>query len=165
LALVDLARKLGVPALLAEATDSFNRQQVQWLSGLVKAKLRPSGTVGVLGLSYKPESDVVEESQGFLLAQALCRENIQVFVYDPAAMQNARGGLPKARMASSAADLVSHSDVIVLMTPWKEFAALAPEQFRGRVLIDCWRFFDRTQFSDLADFMPLGVGQGQSRPI
>src|SRR6266568_1798064 len=58
-----LARELGSPGTLAEATDLLNRAQVDRLEQLVRTHLPTGGTVGILGLSYKPATSIVEESQ------------------------------------------------------------------------------------------------------
>src|SRR5205823_507099 len=52
-----LARANGVPALLAEATDQMNRRQVPRLAELILSRLPEGGTVGILGLAYKPDTD------------------------------------------------------------------------------------------------------------
>ena len=85
-----LARTNGVPALLAEATDQLNRRQAPRLAELVRSRLPANGTVGILGLSYKPNTGVIEESQGLRLAQHLLSAGTAVIVYDPAAMENAK---------------------------------------------------------------------------
>src|SRR4029078_10202228 len=85
-----LARATGAPALLAEATDQLNRRQVPRLTEIVRSRLPNGGTVGVLGLSYKPHTEVIEESQGLDLAKHLASTGLKVVVYDPAAMENAR---------------------------------------------------------------------------
>ncbi len=69
LALAALARKLGVPPDMAQTVDSFNRSQTHWLAALVKHQAK--GRVGILGLTYKPGTDVIEEAVGFLLAKEL----------------------------------------------------------------------------------------------
>src|SRR4029077_9099934 len=66
-----LARATGAPALLAEATDQLNRRQVPRLAEIIRSRLPKGGTVGILGLSYKPFTEVVEESQGLDLAKFL----------------------------------------------------------------------------------------------
>ncbi len=48
-----------------------NRYQVERVLGAVDARLTDSGTIGVLGLSYKPDTAVVEESQGLALVERL----------------------------------------------------------------------------------------------
>src|SRR6266851_1108840 len=65
LAMSELARQLGVPQDLPRTVDRFNRSQILWLAEQVTA--RSKGKVGILGVSYKPGTDVVEEAAGFLL--------------------------------------------------------------------------------------------------
>ena len=76
LALAALGYQIGAPVLLAEATDQANRGVVRQLVDLVISKLPPSGTAGILGMAYKPDTDVTEESQGLLLAQALVEQGV-----------------------------------------------------------------------------------------
>ena len=160
LALGALGRQLGVLATLAESTDRANRNEVHNLVALVKSKLPVSGTVGILGLSYKPDTNVVEESQGLLLAQQLASQSINVIVYDPASMENAARVLPnEIRCARSAEECVTASNVIVIATPWNEFKNLKPETFVAagtkRVLIDCWRVLPDLNIPSL-EYIQLG---------
>lgn len=163
IALSFLARQLGVPAMLAEATDKANRQQVSHLVELVKSKLPSDGAVGVLGLGYKPNTDVVEESQGLLLAQALLREGIPVVAYDPVGIENARKELKGSiRFASSVEECVQESDVLVITTPGEEFRHIPPQTLKRqnapRVVIDCWRILDQDHIKAVADYIALGIG-------
>ena len=82
-ALVALAQQLGAPADIAQVTDSFNRAQVSWLADLVERWLAPGTTAGILGLTYKPNTDIVEQAVGLLLAEELCVRGISVVAYDP----------------------------------------------------------------------------------
>lgn len=163
LAFIHLARRLGVQALLAEATDRLNRMQVLRLAEIVLSRLPPGGRVGILGLSYKPNTDIIEESQGVELARYLLDRGIPVVLYDPAAMGNARSVLGQgATFAPSAEECVRQADVVVLTTPWEELKAIVPSQLNytnGRpVLVDCWRILDRRQYEPMADYVALGTG-------
>jgi UDPglucose 6-dehydrogenase len=162
IALTTLARAVGAPAKLAEATDVVNRQQVEWLATLVKSCLPELGKVGILGLAYKPESEVVEESQGLLLAQALANAGVTVVAYDPVATENAQRALNGlVTLASSMDECIQQADVVAVTTPWKEFKRITAVQLaRGnpqRVLIDCWRIFKESQFDGVVQYLPLGV--------
>jgi UDPglucose 6-dehydrogenase len=166
LALAALARQIGAPAVLAEATDHANREEVQRLADLIKRKTPHGGTVGILGLAYKPNTDVVVESPGVLVAQILAAEKIAVVAYDPAAIENARGVVDETvRFAESIESCVQQADVVLITTPWEEFGQLQPRllerQNRPRVLIDCWRLLDEGRFSEVVDYIPLGVGHQQ----
>jgi UDPglucose 6-dehydrogenase len=162
-ALVTLARRIGVPAILAEATDRANREEVHRLATLVKSKIPPGGTVGILGLAYKPKTDVVEESQGLLLAQTLLSKSIPVVAYDPAAMSNARQMLngPISFFESPEA-CVQAADVVVITTPWEVFECLDPglleRRSKPRTLIDCWRVLEQERVKAVVDYVALGKG-------
>jgi UDPglucose 6-dehydrogenase len=162
-ALAFLGRRIGSEATLAEATDGANRQEVRRLAELVKFKLLKDGVVGILGLTYKPNTDVVEESQGLLLAQLLSAEGFSVAVYDPAGMKNARRVLDGSVIfAGSTHECIQSADVVVLATPWEEFKRLPPEWLSRhstrRTLVDCWRVLDPKRYNGVVDYLPLGVG-------
>src|ERR1700722_3541539 len=117
-----LGRTNGVPALLAEATDQLNRQQVPRLGAMILAKLPHGGTAGVLGLSYKPDTGVIEESQGVALAKHLLQSGAKVVVYDPEAMEGAREQLEgRVTFAANASECARQADVLAITTPWPEF--------------------------------------------
>jgi len=163
LALAFLARHIGSLATLAEATDAANRQEARRLAELVRSKLPKDGLVAILGLAYKANTDVVEESQGLLLAQLLLADGISVRVYDPAAMKNAQKLLHHAAaFAGSMAECCQGADVIVIATPWDEFkeiplSSLVRDGTR-KVLVDCWRLLDRKNYEAAVEYFPLGIG-------
>ena len=158
-----LARATGAPALLAEATDQLNRRQVPRLAEIVRSRLPQGGTAGVLGLSYKPHTEVIEESQGLALAKHLASAGVRVAVYDPAAMENARQLLGDAvTYCKSAADCARQADVLVVTTAWPEFKRLTPADLkdgeRRPAIVDCWRVLPADLFADLTDYVRLGYG-------
>ena len=161
LALQALGNKIGAPVLLAEATDRANRDVLQWLADQVIASLPHSGTAGILGMAYKPHTDVVEESFGLLLAQELIKRGIKTAVYDPAARENAIAVLGDSVISSRSADhCVQQSDVVVIATPWDEFKHVNAESsaYNGtpKVVIDCWRVLDQEALPSTVEYMPLG---------
>ncbi len=85
-----LGARLGVRTPLAKVTDQMNREQIDMLANLVLANLPPGGSVGILGLSYKPNTHVCEASAGVCLAQRLHDAGVAVIGYDPAALDEAR---------------------------------------------------------------------------
>lgn len=165
-----LADAVDVPATLARATDASNDEQIPQLVRLVTSKLRSGGTVGVLGLSYKPDTDVIERSQGVELALALVREGIRVVAWDPASLANAAKELGDSpvRLSGSVEECIRDSDVLVLTTPWQEFLGIPAQSLERagekRVVIDCWRVLDAEKYRDVADYVPLGVGSPRWSP-
>ncbi|MGH2627193.1 MAG: nucleotide sugar dehydrogenase, partial [Anaerolineales bacterium] len=76
-AMLCLARRLGVPFGLAEATDRGNAAVTTRVVEMIESKTPAGGKVAVLGLSYKPNTAVVDESQGVLIAGLLTQRGIE----------------------------------------------------------------------------------------
>jgi UDPglucose 6-dehydrogenase len=164
IAFATLARSLGAPAHVAEATDAANRDGITRLAQTVQEHLPDGGSATILGLSYKPNTDVVEESPGVYLAQVLSAQGVPVTVFDPAGMTNARHALAhdEVRFADSADDAIREADVVVITTAWQEFAGIEPSVFERsgatRVIIDCWRILTPEQLDGVATYVALGDG-------
>jgi UDPglucose 6-dehydrogenase len=163
LAFSALARGNGVPPILAEATHQLNQSQAPRLAKWILARLPEGGTVGVMGLSYKPNTEVIEESQGLALAKHLLSVGVPVVVYDPAAMENARPQLAgKVTFAASAADCARQADVLAITTPWAEFREISPKEFKPHgTVLDCWRLLDKDAVGSVTEYVALGFGARQ----
>ena len=163
LAFSALARANGVPPILAEATHQLNQSQAPRLAKWILARLPEGGTVGVMGLSYKPNTEVIEESQGLALAKHLLSVGVPVVVYDPAAMENAQPQLAgKVTFATSAADCARQADVLAITTPWAEFRELSPQDFKPHgTVLDCWRLLDKDAVGAVVEYVALGFGARQ----
>jgi UDPglucose 6-dehydrogenase len=165
-----VARANGVPALLAEATDQLNKRQVPRLTELILSHLPDGGTVGIMGLSYKPNTEVIEESQGLALAKFVAEQGVRLVVYDPEAMTNAKAILPPGVVyASSVAECARQADVLAITTPWAEFRSLEPSHLKRSapppVVLDCWRLLSRKAFQDSATYLTLGWGEAIHQPL
>jgi UDPglucose 6-dehydrogenase len=163
LALGALYRRKGLESTLGDATDRINRRQVTRLSQAIMPRLPESGTVAVLGLSYKPQTEVIENSQGVELAAQLAGKGIRVAVYDPMAMNNARRALAtKVMFAESVSDCLRIADVVVIATPWPEFQQISPRDLARSdskiTIFDCWRILPQGEFAAVADYHSVGVG-------
>ena len=167
-ALAFLGRHLALRATLAESTDRLNRELAERLLAKVRLHTRPGGTVAVLGLSYKPDSNVIEESQGIYLSSRLADAGDSVVVYDPLAMENARGVLhDRVSYANNLREALAHADAAVVVNPDPAFLSLRPTDLpqRGQplVLIDCWRVLsDPFSGAGNVEYLPLGVGNNSS---
>jgi UDPglucose 6-dehydrogenase len=160
-AFAHMAKKHGSKAPLAETVDHTNRDQVGQLSGLLQKRMPAGARVGILGLSYKPGSDVIEESQSILLAAELADAGHVVWVHDPRALENARGYLgERVQYAENAAECIKNADAVVVATPWPDYAALSESDFSGSgqdlVVVDCWRALNPERFSSDVKIQTLG---------
>jgi UDPglucose 6-dehydrogenase len=165
-AFAQLARSLGARPDLAEATDRLNRHQIDRLAAAAIRLLEGGSRVGVLGLSYKPDTAVIEESQGVALASRLSQERREVYVHDPMALSAAVAVLQdKVVPMRSAEECIKAVDVLVITTAWPQYAEIPARAFsrpntRLQVL-DCWRLLSREKLADVVDIHYLGVGEAE----
>jgi UDPglucose 6-dehydrogenase len=165
-----LARDLGAEPLLAEATDAVNLAQTDRLARVVQSRLKSGNAVGILGLAYKPDTGVIDESPGIALARLLGNAGYEVRVYDPAATEAALEALGDlAQGSSSVEELLAQSDVTVIATPWPEFAELPTKalerQGRRSVVIDCWRLLPDEADGGAIDIVRLGRTLEETSPV
>lgn len=148
-ALAAFARRVGANSELADATDRVNDHQVERLARIIGRHAAPKARVAVLGLSYKPNTAVIEGSQGVALAHHLTRQGYDVRVTDPQALDAAAiaalGGA--IRSVSTMREALAEADVAVIMTPWPEFKDV--DLGAGPLtIIDPWRLIDHNGIGD-----------------
>ncbi len=158
-----LAQSLGATAAIAEATDVINRKQAARIVTHLLPHLKPNSKVAILGLAYKPDTNVIEESQGVALAQELLSKGFSVILYDPLALDNTRRVLGnEPEYANSLQECVRQADAIAITTSCKEFKELEPTDFASatstpsKVVLDCWRVLDRDRFAKVCKYIALG---------
>lgn len=167
-AFVSLARRLGRRGPLAEATDEVNQSQTSRILRLVRDRLGglERRRIAILGLAYKRDTNIVEESAAMRIAQALLQEGACLSVYDPAALDNARLVLGDGvKYSASIEDCLKDTELCILATLWKEFETLQSETLRRNMkeprILDCWRALNRKMFSDGIDYIAIGLGPEQ----
>lgn len=136
------AKSVGVDAPLARATDQVNEQVNARLLQTVLAQVSNGNSVAVLGLAYKPLSNVIECSTGIWLCRQLADKQATVFAHDYAANGNAAAILDstKVRIVEDPTKLLSCS-VFVITCPWPEYRELfklGGTNLKGAVVIDPW---------------------------
>lgn len=143
IALTKLAKQLGAGFDVPEATDAINRRQITRIANLVKAQKLEDKVIAVMGMSYKPDTPVVEESQGIMISNLLSQKGSRVLVHDPMALANAVVFLePNIEVVSNIDEIIVNSEVIIVATPWAEYKELNAEKLRNKIVIDCWRIFE-----------------------
>jgi UDPglucose 6-dehydrogenase len=167
-ALAAMARHLGTAASIAVATDTINHRQLSRMIELVRATMA-SGKIGILGLSYKPDTAVIEESPGVAIASLLADAGYQVLVSDPQALGAAAAVLGnKVEAISSPAECAASADLLIIATPWPCFRhlPLSALERSGRRLtvIDCWGLLPTAKFSETVELVRLGQGRQPNSP-
>jgi UDPglucose 6-dehydrogenase len=166
LALSQFARSVGVEPLLAESTDAVNRRRSNELIELVSGEIGPDATVAVLGLSYKPGTDVVDESQGIALARILAGRGNRVLVHDPLALERARNELGSSvDYCASVESALADASAAVIVNPEKSYAGLGQllsKRSRPLVVLDCWRILKDRPANANVRYRAVGVAQAET---
>ena len=119
--------------------------------------------IGLLGLTFKPNTDDLREAPALDVAELLQKEGALVRAYDPVGMDHASQLVPEIEMAKDAYALAEQVDAIIVCTEWNEFIQLDLERIRDLmaqpVIVDGRNIYDPAQMSDLG-FKYLGFGQG-----
>lgn len=164
-ALVHTADDYGYEAQLLKATVSVNQKQrlilVEKLQQVLK--ILKGKTVGLLGLTFKPDTDDMRDAPALNLIEHLNRLGTKVKAYDPIVSQSGlRDGIAGVLVETDAERLADGCDALVLITDWQQFRNLDYAKMASLmnhpVLIDGRNFLDREQLVE-AGFRYVGVGR------
>jgi UDPglucose 6-dehydrogenase len=127
------AGELGVDQALSflREVDAINIRRRIRMVDLARELLGGSfigRTVGVLGAAFKPNSDDIRDSPALDVATSIRAQGGQVTVFDPQALDNARRAHPELAYGTSAQDAAADAHVVLLLTEWREFRELDPEE-------------------------------------
>src|ERR671931_15629 len=90
--------------------------------------------IGVLGLTFKPDTDDLRESPAIDVVAALLDDGASVVAYDPvASVDHVKRLLPDLERAEKAVDVADGAHALVLLTEWGEFTELDPAVLAGRM--------------------------------
>ncbi|MFO5491717.1 MAG: UDP-glucose dehydrogenase family protein, partial [Cuspidothrix sp.] len=164
-ALIHTADDYGYEAQLMKAAVTVNeRQRLIALEKLQKAlKILKGKTVGLLGLTFKPDTDDLRDAPALMLIEQLNRLGAKVKAYDPIISQTGmRHGLSGVLVETDAERLADGCDALVLVTEWEQFSSLdygkMAKLMSHAVMIDGRNFLD-PQTLIKAGFQYVGVGR------
>ena len=92
-------------------------------------------TVGILGMTFKSESDDPRDSLSFKLRKLAEYEAKEVLCHDPF-LKGERGLVPLPH-------LLEKSDIIILATPHKMYGKINPAKYKNKIFIDIWQFWNK----------------------
>jgi UDPglucose 6-dehydrogenase len=169
-AIVAYGRQIGMEAELFKAVDVVNVCQHQHLEAVVLDRLPADGPrkVAVLGLAYKPNTPVIDESPGIDLVRRLIARGVGVVAYDPLATDTTRAVFgDRIEYAASVRDCTSRAPVCVVTTTAAEFKELDAGFFTHTptVVIDCWRMLDGRRLGSRVEHVLLGNGPAPLTPL
>jgi UDPglucose 6-dehydrogenase len=154
------AETVGAPWDLAAATDRMNDGLAERIAGLVAEATSHDDVVAVLGLAYKDNTPVVEESAGAKVAAALAALGRSVIVHDPiadATHSPILAGVEFTQAADVSSAVGSARAVVVVGddSAYDSLASLVPTETPVTV-IDCWRRLARASWPASVAYRPVG---------
>jgi UDPglucose 6-dehydrogenase len=144
-----------------EINDDRRRLAVKRLRELV-GDLQGT-TIGLLGLSFKPNTDDMRDAPSVTIADLLTQMGAQVRAYDPVAMSVARQILPNVEMCTDPYELATGCDALMVITDWNEFKQLDLERIKNLmkrpILVDGRNIYDPKTMKQIG-FRYRGLGRG-----
>jgi UDPglucose 6-dehydrogenase len=125
--IAQFARENGSALQIVDAVIEVNDRQQQRMVEKIVACLDGdvSGKkIGMLGLSFKPETDDTRDSPALAIVRALQARGARVQAYDPQAMDAAGKELPELTLCNDAYQACRGADALVIVTEWNQFRML-----------------------------------------
>lgn len=165
-ALIAIAKENGYDFTLLKDVEEINKQAMHNIAKKVKRLLKDmkNKKIGVLGLSFKPDTDDMRDAPSRTVVPELLKEGALVTAYDPIAMSNAKKlsefkGLSFAKDAYSVA---KGADILVVMTDWNEFKQMDVTKIKSLMksplVVDGRNMYDPSLMKSLG-FTYVGVGR------
>jgi len=163
-ALSKIARDSGYVFKVLESVIEVNEEQKERMVHKIKNKVGDlkGKTIGILGLSFKPNTNDIRESSSIAIIRSLLEMGAKVKAFDPVAMDEARAILPELEYGQDAYDVARGSDALVLATEWNQFRRLDLQRIKdllkAPIFIDLRNAYDPDQMRRLG-FNYCGVGR------
>jgi UDPglucose 6-dehydrogenase len=165
-ALVKTALDHDVPLRIVEAVLSVNdnrkRAMARKVSSALGGNLRGK-TIGLLGLTFKPDTDDMREAPSIPLVTGLLDLGAKVRAYDPAGMEQAKGELPDITYCADPYAVAKDADALVIVTEWRQFRALDLARLKREmttpVMVDLRNIYRRDEMEELG-FTYESIGRG-----
>lgn len=164
-ALIHTARDYGYATSILNAVVEVNRVQRLIVVEKLQQELKilKGKVIGLLGLTFKPDTDDMRDAPALNIIQQLNRLGAKVKAYDPIVSQSGVShGLSGVQIESTPVMLADQCDALILVTEWQEFLKLDFSHLASRmhqpVIIDGRNFLDKEKLQQ-AGFRYLGIGR------
>ncbi|MFH0791072.1 MAG: UDP-glucose/GDP-mannose dehydrogenase family protein [Candidatus Omnitrophota bacterium] len=165
-AFITISDKLGYNFGLLKAVKEINQLQKDFFLEKLKDKLWiiKNKTIGILGLSFKPNTDDIRNAPSLDIIQALLSEGAKIKAYDPSAMEKAKGQLKGVKFCQHPYSVSKDSDCLLIITEWDEFKELdflkIKRLLKRPLIIDGRNIYDPQVMKRLG-FTYVGIGRGK----
>jgi len=164
-ALTTVADEFGVETRIVDAVIEANERQRDAMLGKIEKLVGDLNgkKIGVLGLSFKPETDDMRESPAVDVIKMMQAKGAKICAFDPVAMEEARQCLDTSvEFANDEYGAISGADALVIITEWNQFRALDME--RVKQMLKSPKIADLRNIYEPADMRQMGfeyVGVGR----
>jgi UDPglucose 6-dehydrogenase len=147
-ALAQLADEHGAELKIVKSVIEVNDSQKKTMVSKIESAVGElqGMTIGVLGLSFKPNTDDMRESPSLVIIDGLEKKGARVRAFDPEAMEAARPMLNGVDYCEDAYEVADGSDALVLLTEWNQFRMLDMAKIksllRAPVVIDLRNIYE-----------------------
>jgi UDPglucose 6-dehydrogenase len=163
-AFIKIAENLGYDFKLLREVEHINDEQKK---GIVR-KIRESlwnlrgKKVGILGLSFKPNTDDIRYAPSIDIISELIKEGVSIKAYDPKAMEKMKRIFPDITYCKDPYEVCNECDALVIITEWDEFKNLDIKKIKkllvSPIIIDGRNMFDPEELKE-EGFLYTGVGR------
>jgi len=163
-ALSRMAQEKGYSFKILDSVIRVNEEQKKRMVEKIQEKVGDlrGKTIGILGLSFKPNTNDIRESSSIVIIRDLVAMGAMVKAFDPAAIDEAKAVLPEVEYGKDAYDVAKGSDALVLATEWNQFRRLDLQRIKTLlkrpIFIDLRNVYDPDQMKRLG-FDYCGVGR------
>jgi UDPglucose 6-dehydrogenase len=146
--LIHMAKTRRVSVPLLRAVQQINERQPHLVIEKLRRLVGPLAgkTIGILGLSFKPDSDDLREARSLLVISLLEEQRCEIRAYDPLAMETTAKLFPDVTYCANAYEVATGSDALILVTEWDEFKELDMERVASlmnqAVMVDGRNFYN-----------------------
>jgi UDPglucose 6-dehydrogenase len=168
-ALIQTGERHGQPMQIASAASKVNDAQRKRMVTKIREGLGglAGKTVGLLGLSFKPNTNDLREAPALAVGQELLAEGAAIRAYDPEALEEACRVLPAMHPCRDAYHAAEGADALIIMTEWNVFRNLEFEKLKAAmrrpVLLDLRNIYDPARVA-AAGFTYISVGRQAQGP-
>ena len=136
-ALSALYNDLNISNALPMATEQVNNAHVEFIKEYIAKSIGSAKRVGVVGISYKPGTPVIEESPGVAIVNALLSQGFEVTTWDD---EGAKVHNQLSTSLESLELLIQSSDFIIVTRPFDHAEKILPRISQsGKNWLDLWR--------------------------
>ena len=164
-ALIESGKKYDAPQTLLESVILGNENRKKNISKKILNKLdkQTENQIGILGVTFKAETDDMRESPSLIIIPDLQENGMNISVYDPEGEKEASKILKDVNWKKSAYEAAENVDCLVILTDWEEFKNLDLDKIKNSMkrplIYDFRNIFDPDMMTELG-FEYFSIGRG-----